>query len=310
MKTNLFKIMGFFSLLGIIVLACSKSDSSDLPSLTAEEIILAQDDLAADDIFNDVDGSVQDQIQELEANGFQTTTLKSDDDEYTCLVVTVDYPDSTRFPKVITLDYGTGCRVVYNGDTIFKEGKIIITLTDHFFNPGAQRIITFEDFYVNEMKVEGLLTNTYVGPDENGMNEYNLKIEDGKLIFADEDGNRLEYTREADFTKLWDRADWPVEDTVYLDGSMWGVTVEGLNYSREIVETLVMVHCPGYGRRWVIVDGIVVSTIGDSETTTDYSDGGCDGTAGIFPAGPMQRGPLHRIRIRMHHRYRHNGGNQ
>lgn len=302
MKVKLIKTGLLMGVAGLLFFACNKSENIT-PSLTADDIVLAKDDVSADEIYIDIDASVQDKLVELEESNFQTVAEKSAIDDFPCLEVTVDYPDSTRFPKVITLDYGTGCEVVFNGDTIFKAGKVIVTLTDHFFNPGAQRIVTFEDFYINEMKVEGILTNTYIGLDDREFLEFNLTVEGGKLIFADDEGNSLEYTRDADFTKYWDRERMHAEDTLYVDGMMWGVNAEGQAYSREIIETLTLVHCPGYGRRWVIIDGVVESIVDGVSTLSDYSDGGCDGTADI-----IRDGEHHRIRIHHHHRNRLHSG--
>ena len=68
-----------------------------------------------------------------------------------------------------------------------------------------------------------------------------------------------------------------------------------------------MIHCLGYGRRWVVVDGIVTNTLGDRVVTTDYSDGGCEGTVEIYRDGEKQRGPGYTQRIRWHHRFRYQG---
>jgi hypothetical protein len=303
MRTQLVKTGILFGVAGIIMIACNKSDTEIFSSLSDSDIILAKDDVSADEVYQEVDGTIQEKLVELDAAGYQPSAEKSASDDFTCLEITVDHPDSTRFPKVITFDYGTGCEVILKKDTVYMEGKMIVTLTDRFLEPAAQRIVTFEDFYVNEMKVEGVMTNTFIGLNDAGYLEFNLLIEEGKLIFADSLGNPLTYTREADFTKQWLRNRTPLEDTVLMDGSMWGMNVEGLDYSREIIETLVMVHCPDYGRRWAIVDGQVVNTVDGVSTTTDYSDGGCDGTAIIWRAGTR-----HMIRIRAHHRHRHHGG--
>ena len=242
---------------------------------------------------------------ELDDNGYQNFSSKSADEEYVCLIVTVDYPDSTRFPKIITFDYGEGCRVVFHGDTIFKKGKIIVTLTGKFDVPGSQHILTFEDFFVNEVKVEGVRTITYNGLNENDLFEFNITLDDGKLIFPDpETGERLTYTREARLTKEWYRTRIPVEDSVYMNGSMWGVNVYGEDYSREIIETLTLAHCPQYRKRWVIVDGQILSTVGEISTVIDYGDGSCDGTALV-----RRERAQHRIRIREQHRNR-TGGNR
>jgi hypothetical protein len=298
MKKQTMKIALFFGIATLVVFACSKVDDS-LPGLTEEQIVLSQDDIAADNVFLGIDGSVQDKLNELENEGYQVYTVKSADEEFTCLTVSIDYPDSTTFPKVITFDYGTGCEVVYNGDTVAVEGKIIVTLTGRMCVAGSQRIMTFEDFYVNEMKVEGTITNMYMGLLETGYHSYKYTLEGGKLSFADEEGNELFYTRDGELNKQWLRS-WDFStDTIRLTGLMWGENAEGVSYSREITKELIMVHCLDYGRRWVTIDGQIVSAFGDESITTDYSLGGCDGTATI-----IRDGKQYRFRIRDHHRKR------
>lgn len=300
-KLSLLFSAGFFAIIAFIVVSCEKNDLPQASvDLSATDIALAHDDAVADDIYNDVDADVLTEIQILDENDFQSVSLKTTNEEFPCLTVTVDYPDTLRFPKVITLDYGDGCTFIINGDTITKKGIIIVTLTDKFYVPGAQRIVTFNEFYMNEVKVEGVLTSTFNGVNDNDLLEYTMTLEDGKLIYDESSV----YTREARHKKEWLRSEFPIEDTLFISGSSWGINIEGEEYSREIIDELVLAHCPSYGRRWVIVDGQVESTVGDETTLIDYSDGGCDGTAVI-----ARKGIRHRIRIRERHRHRFHIGN-
>ena len=69
-----------------------------------------------------------------------------------CATVTVDNATPGIFPKVFTVDFGTGC--TFNGIT--RSGSITITLTDYVLNIGS--IMTIErgsNYYVNGRKVEG-----------------------------------------------------------------------------------------------------------------------------------------------------------
>ncbi len=302
-RKNLIRSIVLAVLAVLFVVACEKSDTR-VNSLSAEDIVLAQDDATADDIYTEIDVSVLEKLRDLENSDFQVVSQKSGTDDFPCLLITVDYPDTTRFPKVITLDYGDSCTVIFHNDTVTKKGKIIVTLTDKFFVIGAQHIVTFDNFYVNDIKIEGVLTTTYNGLNDAQLFEYDVKLEGGKLIYYDEMADlRLEYTREADLIKEWYRAPIPVEDSIYLIGSMWGVNVIGDNYTCAITDKLVLAHCPDYGRRWVIVNGQIICTVGDEERIIDYSNGGCDGTADIRGDGER-----HRIRIREHYRNRHHTG--
>ncbi len=299
-KNGLF-IVALFLLSGMLIMSCEKNiPVEEEAKLSALDIELAADDAVADDIYDDIDATVDQKLLELDENNYQLLETKSTADEYVCLVITVDYPDSTRFPKVVTFDYGEGCSVVFNGDTITKMGKIIVTMTDRFNVPGSQHILTFEDFFVNEVKVEGTRTITYNGLNDDSLFEFSIVLEGGKLTFIDPStGEPLVYTREAGLLKEWYRAPVPVEDSLYLNGLIWGVNVYGENYSREITEELTLAHCLGYGRRWVIVDGQILSIVGETETLIDYEGGGCDAVAQI-----RRDGAMHRIRIHERHRNR------
>ena len=303
-RKNLVLSIVIMGVAGIFFMACEKSDTP-VNTLTPEDIVLAQDDAAADDIYSEIDAAVLEKVTDLENSNYQVLTEKSGTDDYSCLTVTVDYPDSTRFPKIITLDYGDGCTVYYPNDTVTKKGKVIITLTDRCFVIGSQHIVTFDDFYVNDTKVEGTLTSTYNGVNSNDLFEYSIQLEGGKLIYYDESaGTSLEYTRDADLIREWYRASVPAEDSMYLSGSMWGVNVLDENYTCTITDKLTLAHCTNYGRRWVIVDGQIVCVTGDEEQIIDYSDGGCDGTALVIGDGER-----YRIRIRELHRNRNHTGN-
>lgn len=80
-----------------------------------------------------------------------------------CASVSVDNATLGVFPKVFTIDFGTGC--TYNGMT--RSGIITITITDYVMNNGS--IMTIErgsNYYVNGRKVEGTVVyeNTTTNP--------------------------------------------------------------------------------------------------------------------------------------------------
>lgn len=80
-----------------------------------------------------------------------------------CASVSVDNATPGVFPKVFTIDFGTGC--TYNGMT--RSGIITITITDYVMNNGS--IMTIErgsNYYVNGRKVEGTVVyeNTTTNP--------------------------------------------------------------------------------------------------------------------------------------------------
>src|SRR3990172_5946598 len=114
--------------------SCSKDDGG---SISESDLALAQDEAYADALFEEIDNTVSDEVAGLDGNGYLNIGLKSTGDDI-CRTVTVDHPDSTSFPKVITIDYGDGCTMIFRGDTITRKGQIRITLTNRWFVPRAE----------------------------------------------------------------------------------------------------------------------------------------------------------------------------
>ncbi|MBN1597206.1 MAG: hypothetical protein JW894_02845 [Bacteroidales bacterium] len=264
-------ILPFF----VLFISSCNTDMEEGPTLPSNELNLdlAMDDVVADYLFENADKKVESTIIELEQNGYQTDTEKSvpEEEDFVCQVITVDHPDSTCFPKVITIDYGDGCSIVFNGDTITRKGKIIITITDRRFVIGSQVITTFEEYFINDVQIEGTRTITFNGLNESGYEEFAMTLEDGRLTF----GDGSVYTRDANGTRELDRERIRRNDTVYLSGSMEGINTEGQEYTRTITRKLMLIHCEEYHYRWTIVAGEIVSTLDDVETVVDFGDGSC-----------------------------------
>ena len=280
-----------------ITQSCSKDEKGDI---SASDLALAEDETYADALFEEVDNTVATEIAGLDGSGYVSTGLKSTGEDI-CRTITVDHPDSTSFPKVITIDYGEGCTVVFRDDTITRKGKIIITLTNRWFVPGAEHIVTFEDFYINDVKIEGTKTITNLGLNDQNHLEMSIVLEGGKITFND----TAWITREANHIREYIFNIYSHKDTVLITGSANGLNVLGQEYSRVIVEPLVLVHCEDYKWRWVIVDGLVEITNSETGTTTiDYTADGCDGTV-IF----NKNGYRHNYNFHFNnHRHHRNGG--
>lgn len=87
-------------------------------------------------------------------------------------------PDLITFPKTVTIDYGTGC-TENNGRT--RKGKIIVEVDKMFWLTGATATITFENYFVNGIKVEG--TQTLTNLSSNGGFGYTYAVAGGKLTY-------------------------------------------------------------------------------------------------------------------------------
>lgn len=269
MKTRI--VFGGLMVLALFAHSCAKEDQG---SISTSDLSLAQNETYADALYEEVDNLVSSELIRLDQSAYSVSTLKSASSE-TCFTVTVDHPDSTNFPKVVTMDFGDGCSVVFNGDTITREGQIIITITDRWFKPGAMHIVSFNNFYMNGVKIEGTKTNKNLGLNAQNHLMLEVVLEGGKITFNDS----TFMTRDANHVREIIRHFAPRYDTILVTGSANGINVAGETYTREIIDPLVLVHCAEYNWRWIISGGKVEITNSVSGITTiDHSGSGCTGT--------------------------------
>ena len=104
-----------------------------------------------------------------------------------CAVVT---ESSSTFPKTVTIDYGTGC-IDANGRT--KKGKIIINVSGDMRVAGNTRTVTFENFFINDVKIEGSRNAENTGPNVAG----NMVIK----VMGEITASNGELTRSRNFTR-------------------------------------------------------------------------------------------------------------
>ena len=94
-----------------------------------------------------------------------------------CATVTVT--PASGFPKTIVIDFGTSC--TYNGNT--RSGKINIVISDSVRRPGSTAVMTFDNYYKNQYKVEG--TYTWTNTSTVGTRSWKRKTENGKITAPD-----------------------------------------------------------------------------------------------------------------------------
>jgi hypothetical protein len=254
-----------------LIPSCSKDDEGG--SISETDIALAQDEAYVEALYDDVDNLALTEIQTLDENDYVTSGMKSTS-VGACYTVTVNHPDSTTFPKEVIIDFGEGCSVMYNGDTITRSGQIIINISNRWYRQNAEQVMTFNNFYFNGAKVEGTRTMT-----NNGLNEQNrlqiaIHLEAGKVTFSE--GAFM--TRTASHVREWARKMNSFNDTIYVTGSANGVNVLGETYNREITEPLVWVHCAELQYRWSVAAGkMEITNSNRGNMTIEHTGNGCDG---------------------------------
>ena len=204
-----------------------------------------------------------------------------------CALVTIDYPEGTAFPKVITIDYGeVNCEVRPN---LYKRGKEIITISDSLINMNAQRTITFEAFFINDNEVTGYKELTNLGANEDGFITFSI---DNDLAVGT-------WSQVASGTKTWIEGftTMGAMDNVFLlEGASLTIRNE-ISISRTITEALRVDRSCGY-----ITEGIVSIVWNDTNTALiDFGDGTCDNLAIIYRDGQEFEIDLDLFRHRRRH---------
>ena len=133
MKTkNIISALAVVLMAMITMVSCEKSKTVETIDIaTAEDDAIM--DMAFDDVFSEVDAV----MNTMDMVGYELPGLKSGIEEFeTCKVITVEQPEGTFWPRLVTVDYGEGCTTGKRT----RKGKIIITVSGPMWMEGSMRI--------------------------------------------------------------------------------------------------------------------------------------------------------------------------
>jgi len=257
MNTTIMKKLLFIPAIVLALFFTSCSEDGEENSVVDD--LDLESEAAVDANFEDVDDIVNAGVEFSSASG-----RVEEDEILEGATVTHDMNNN-----IIIIDYGTG--VEGPGGRI-RKGKVIITYENLRWEPGAFRQVTFEEFSIDDVLVEGIrrLENTSESTDDNP--EFSVTLTGGQLTFTD--GTTI--TREVDKLRVWNRAANPINDSVSVTGTANGSRRDGVTYEVEIIERLVYKRGCRVGRVFIPVSGVKQITSGDDVAIIDYGDGECD----------------------------------
>ena len=134
--------LSFFFIAGCLTLSsCIKESSNSTENpLTSQQTIQVQNTDAQDAIADKTEEDIDNKLDELQNNNYVVAGFKSYLASLTdTVVITVDHPDTTTFPKVVTLTYYSYKDSSAN-EIIIKNGKITVTITSA--NPTNRRLVS------------------------------------------------------------------------------------------------------------------------------------------------------------------------
>jgi hypothetical protein len=192
-----------------------------------------------------------------------------------CVTVTVS---DSLYPKVITIDYGTGCGEHHHHSV---SGKIIMDISDSLNHAGANKTITSKGLYIDSAKVELNASITNLGQNAEG-NWIMLYISNQKIALNDSTMLTQMGTDTIKWVSGFETAD-KSDDVYYKTGSGTISINDSLTYSSKITKALLYDRSCEY-----VLSGTVELYKNASTVVIDYGDGTCDQVATVTTDGTTE----------------------
>ncbi|MDX2047971.1 MAG: hypothetical protein SFU87_14365 [Chitinophagaceae bacterium] len=244
---------------------CKKDDNGGNNTSEQKTVELSSANTTSESLYDDVFSEVLQVNDQSGLNGPSGT-----EQIFGCATVTVNPQDAGVFPKTVTIDYGTsGCTVL----GITRKGKIIYTITGKFRNSGSTLSVTFENYSVNNHKLEGTysITNSTSG----NTPSITTQVTNGKLTYPD--GKYYTYSG----TRTWLQSAG-VGTTSILDDEF---TITGSsNVASSEGNTLTATIKTGLLRKMTclnVVSGTVEVVYNNIPGLLDFGTGECDKNATV-----------------------------
>ena len=179
--------------------------------------------------------------------------------------------DTLSEPKVITIDFGpVNCQC---NDGRYRRGKIIVTYSGgRYFDIGSVKTITFDNFFRNDNKVEGVRKVTNNGQNASGQWTWTISAENMKITRPDGTFHTWNSTRLRTMINGYSTQQIWSDDEYTITGSATGVNKNGVAYSAMITTPLHrLMSC-----RWIDSGVIEITPETGPVRTMDFGNGDCD----------------------------------
>ncbi len=265
---RLFKTLGLGLItMGMFLVSCSQSDNS---LATAEDSTIMSI-IGISDFSNTED--VEEATSEVDLGKTNSVGDK-------CFTVTINDNGTDEFwPRSWMVDYGTDNCENFKGKT--RRGIVNVSLTDYWKVEGSLRTITYDDFYFNDVKLEGSKTIENTGLNDLGNMTWAKKMTEGKLTYTD--GTSTTWNNER-YSELIEGGDTRFfKDNVYaVTGGGNGVK-DGVTFSVEITSPLKYI----FGCRFPVSGELTIKIDGAEDTAINYGNGECDKLANKTVGGEV-----------------------
>jgi len=255
------KVFLLVTLMGLFVLACQKNENiGDAISDTNLQLLGDEDANAS---------FVEDVIQFVDLyTAFDEMFFMKSAEIEACPKITKVSPKDKLYPMTITMDFGAGCTAL---DGKMKSGKMIVEKSGPWTEKGSTRKISFENFVVDGVKMEGEQKATH----ESIADDKQTIRWQGEVKMTKADGSWVKRTENITRTISGYKTLVLTDNKLEVDGASEVVRSDKTSFSRKIVKTLVRIgDCKHF------TEGIAKIEKTGAEYSIDYSfsksNTGCD----------------------------------
>ncbi len=286
MKFRPFTTTGkLIALMAVISLASCKKDISSLNTNESNAASLSDSSTAADNMYYDVlnnafvgfadNSSVwsASNARTSKTTTFSTSTEGVNTTNLSCAIYTIDDTIPGEYPKMLTLDFGTGCT---SADGILRKGKITYLFSGPLLYPGTTATVTLNQYVVNGF---GLQATYLITNNSSALTGISLTTQVTNGIITYPSTLNYHYSHNKTYTMTaGSSTPFDITDDVYsISGNSSYAAPDGSTLVLNITTPLVKaISCHN-------ISAGVVSFVYDQtvDGTIDFGDGTCDNLATV-----------------------------
>lgn len=264
MKTKLLRSILCLIALSLVMGACERDERFSQGSNEEEEQTLESASVSED---------ASDDALEMVAQAESELTTHAAGGRLAALCA---YVTKNAEQKTVTIDFGEGCVGPYGRE---RKGKIIVSYSGTVGDSLANRIITFDNYFVNDKKVEGAIEVGDININDEGNLQSTKKLLDLKVSFVNGEHVVFNGTRTRELISGYGDGD-RFNNIYKITGSVSGVSATGRSFTHEITTPVIADwSCAAQGS-FARVSGVVEMTaLGGymaRKRIVDYGTGDCD----------------------------------
>jgi multimeric flavodoxin WrbA len=212
----------------------------------------------------------------MEEAASTSNALRAADGILSCATITYDTLSS---PMTLMIDFGTSNCLGSDGRN--RRGVIYCTFTGKYRDSSTVIVITPQNYFLNDYKIEGTKTITNNGRDIYGILNYSVVIQNGVIT---EPGSAWNITYNSTRNRAWIEGDTSVtiNDDVYLiTGTANGVGRNGNTFDVTITTALrIQLNCA-----YIVSGNMTVQPANLAPRYVDFGTGTCDNAATVTVNG-------------------------